>query len=79
MKLIEHTYSGIRNYSIEMLIYVPCNSSSLIMGLGKRDLGRKRKSIEMKIQEIEAKIHKNPLNKELQTELAEEKKKLNKL
>ena len=24
------------------------------MGLGKRDLGRKRKSIEMKIQEIEA-------------------------
>ncbi|MCL4330851.1 MAG: hypothetical protein M1464_06015 [Candidatus Thermoplasmatota archaeon] len=49
------------------------------MGLGKRDLGRKRKSIEMKIQEIEAKIHKNPLNKELQVELAEEKKKLNKL
>ena len=49
------------------------------MGLGKRDLGRKRKSIEMKIQEIETKIHKNPLNKELQVELAEEKKKLNKL
>jgi len=79
LKLSDNTYSRFRNYSIEMLIYVPCNSYSLIMGLGKRDLGRKRKSIEMKIQEIEAKIHKNPLNKELQTELAEEKKKLNKL
>lgn len=49
------------------------------MGLGKRDLARKKKSIELKIQELEAKIRKNPLNKQFQEELADEKKKLNKL
>ena len=49
------------------------------MGLGKKDLVRKKKSIELRIQELEAKVHKNPLNKQLQEELAEEKKKLSKL
>ena len=48
------------------------------MGLGKRDLERKRKSIENKIAELEAKAKKNPLDKNLQAEIKELKKKLEK-
>ncbi|MCL4327365.1 MAG: hypothetical protein M1149_03555 [Candidatus Thermoplasmatota archaeon] len=48
------------------------------MGLGKRDLERKRKSIENKIVELEAKAKKNPLDKNLQSEIKELKKKLEK-
>lgn len=46
------------------------------MGLGKRDLERKRKSLEMKLKELEEKARRNPLNKALQEEVAEFKKKL---
>lgn len=49
------------------------------MGLSKRDLTRKKKSIEMRIEELEAKIRKNPLNKGLQAELNDLKRKLEKL
>ncbi|MGP6207210.1 hypothetical protein ACNF42_04150 [Cuniculiplasma sp. SKW3] len=49
------------------------------MGLSKRDLTRKKKSIEGKIEELEAKIKKNPMNKQLQEELADLKKKLDKI
>ncbi len=46
------------------------------MALGKRDLERKRKNLENKLKELEEKARKNPLNKALQEELAEFKKKL---
>jgi ribosome-interacting GTPase 1 len=46
------------------------------MGLGKRDLDRKRKALENKLKELEEKSRKNPLNKALQEEIAEFKKKL---
>jgi hypothetical protein len=49
------------------------------MGLGKRDLTRKNKSIELKIEELKQKIHKNPMNKQLQEELKEVEKKLQKV
>ncbi len=49
------------------------------MGLSKRDLSRKKKSIELKIQELEEKAKHNPLNKQIQEELREMKKKLDKL
>ncbi|MCL4335727.1 MAG: hypothetical protein M1344_00670 [Candidatus Thermoplasmatota archaeon] len=49
------------------------------MGLGKRDLTRKKKSMEMKVQELEMKIRKNPMNKELQQELNDLKKKIEKI
>ncbi|MEM0132921.1 MULTISPECIES: hypothetical protein [Acidiplasma] len=48
------------------------------MGLGKRDLNRKKKSIEMKIQELEEKARKNPLDKGIQEEINELKKKMDK-
>ncbi len=48
------------------------------MGLGKRDLNRKKKSLELKLQELEEKAKKNPLNKELQEEINELKKKIEK-
>ncbi len=48
----------------------------LYMGLGKRDLDRKRKSLENKLKELELKSKKNPLNKELQEEIQKLKKKL---
>jgi ribosome-interacting GTPase 1 len=46
------------------------------MGLGKRDLDRKRKSLENKLKELEEKARKNPLNKALQQEVEDFKKKL---
>jgi hypothetical protein len=50
----------------------------LMMGLGKRDLNRKRKSIEMKIDELEQKARKNPMDKSIQSEINDLKKKLDK-
>lgn len=49
------------------------------MGLSKRDLTRKKKSLEGKLAELEAKAKKNPLNKQMQEEVKEMKKKLEKL
>ncbi|MEM0137901.1 MAG: hypothetical protein QW364_03810 [Thermoplasmatales archaeon] len=46
------------------------------MGLGKRDLERKKKSLENKIKELEEKARKNPLNKSIQEELEDLKRKL---
>ncbi|MDS0256442.1 hypothetical protein ApAK_01920 [Thermoplasmatales archaeon AK] len=48
------------------------------MGLSKRDLSRKKKSLEMKLQELNEKAKKNPLNKQLQEEIAELKRKIGK-
>ncbi len=48
------------------------------MGLGKRDLDRKKKSLENKLQELEDKARKNPLNKQLQEEIRDLKKKIEK-
>ncbi len=48
------------------------------MGLGKRDLDRKKKSIENKIAELEAKSKKNPLDKNVRQEIADLKRKLDK-
>ncbi|MHB1439901.1 MAG: hypothetical protein ACYCSO_04235 [Cuniculiplasma sp.] len=48
------------------------------MGLGKRDLTRKKKSIESKIGELEAKAKKNPMGKDIQNEINDLKKKLDK-
>ena len=48
------------------------------MGLGKTDLNRKKKSIEMKIEELEQKARKNPMDKSIQTEINDLKKKLDK-
>jgi hypothetical protein len=49
------------------------------MGLSKRDLTRKKKSIEMRISELDAKIKKYPLDKTLQQEREDLKKKLQKV
>ena len=49
------------------------------MGLSKRDITRKKKSLEDKLQELEAKAKKNPLNKSLQEEVKDMKKKIEKL
>jgi hypothetical protein len=46
------------------------------MGLGKRDLDRKRKSLENKLKELEEKARKNPLNKQLVEEINDLKKKI---
>ncbi|MEM0130200.1 MAG: hypothetical protein QXW75_01905 [Thermoplasmatales archaeon] len=46
------------------------------MGLGKRDLERKKKSLENRIKELEEKARKNPLNKSIQEELEDLKRKL---
>ncbi len=46
------------------------------MGLGKRDLSRKKKSLEMELERLQEKARKNPLNKQLQEEVKELKKKL---
>jgi hypothetical protein len=46
------------------------------MGLGKRDLDRKKKSLERNLEELEEKARKNPLNKNLQEEIKEMKKKI---
>ena len=48
------------------------------MGLSKRDLTRKKKSLEMKLEELEARAKHNPMNKELQGEIADLKKKIEK-
>ncbi len=48
------------------------------MGLGKRDLNRKKKSIEMKIDELEQKARKNPMEKSIQDEINQLKKKMDK-
>jgi ribosome-interacting GTPase 1 len=49
------------------------------MGLSKRDLSRKKKSLEDKLQELQEKARKNPLNKELQNEINELKRKIEKI
>ena len=46
------------------------------MGLGKRDLERKKKSLENKLVELEERAKKSPLNKQLQEEIKELKKKI---
>jgi hypothetical protein len=46
------------------------------MGLGKRDLTRKKKSLEDKLVELEAKAKKNPLDKNIQYEIEQLKKKI---
>lgn len=46
------------------------------MGLGKRDLSRKKKSLEMELERLQEKARKNPLNKQLQEEVKDLKKKL---
>lgn len=51
----------------------------LNVGLSKRDITRKKKSLEDKLQELEAKAKKNPLNKSLQEEVKDMKKKIEKL
>ncbi|MGC8608277.1 MAG: hypothetical protein ACP5UV_00205 [Thermoplasmata archaeon] len=49
------------------------------MGLSKRDLTRKKKSLESKLEELEEKAKKNPLNKSIQAEIQDMKKKIEKL
>ncbi len=49
------------------------------MGLSKRDLTRKKKSLELKLEELEGKAKHNPMNKQLQEEINELKKKLEKM
>ena len=49
------------------------------MGLSKRDLTRKKNSLEGKLKELEEKARKSPLNKELQEAIKELKKKIEKL
>ncbi len=49
------------------------------MGLSKRDLTRKKKSIEIRIAELDAKIKKYPLDKIIQQERDDLKKKLEKI
>lgn len=46
------------------------------MGLGKRDLERKRKSQENKLKELEDRARKNPLNKAMQQEVEDFKRKM---
>ncbi len=46
------------------------------MGLGKRDLTRKKKSLEDKLVELETKAKKNPLDKNVQYEIEQLKKKI---
>lgn len=49
------------------------------MGLSKRDITRKKNSLEGKLKELEEKARKNPLNKQLQEEVQELKKKIEKI
>ncbi|MCL5989859.1 MAG: hypothetical protein M1166_05985 [Candidatus Thermoplasmatota archaeon] len=49
------------------------------MGLSKRDLTRKKKSLEMRINELDAKIKKFPLDKTLQQEREDLRRKLEKI
>ncbi len=49
------------------------------MGLSKRDLTRKKKSLEQKLEELEARARHNPMNKQLQEEINELKKKMDKM
>ncbi len=49
------------------------------MGLSKRDITRKKKSLEDKLAELETRARKSPLNKQLQEEVREMKKKIEKL
>lgn len=46
------------------------------MGLSKRDLSRKKKSLELELERLQEKARKNPLNKQLQEEVKELKKKI---
>ena len=46
------------------------------MGLSKRDLTRKKKSIESKIEELEERARRNPKDKNVQNEINDLKKKL---
>lgn len=46
------------------------------MGLGKRDLTRKKKSLEDKLAELETKAKKNPLDKNIKYEIEQLKKKI---
>ncbi len=46
------------------------------MGLSKRDLTRKKKSLEDKLAELEAKAKKNPMDKNIQYEIEQLKKKI---
>ncbi len=46
------------------------------MGLGKRDLTRKKKSLEDKLAELEERARKSPLNKQLQEDIKELKRKI---
>ncbi len=48
------------------------------MGLSKRDLTRKKKSLELKLEELEEKAKHNPMNRQLQEEIRELKKKIEK-
>lgn len=48
----------------------------MTMGLGKRDIDRKKKALENKLKELEEKARKNPLNKALQQEIADFRKKI---
>ncbi len=48
------------------------------MGLSKRDLTRKKKSLEDKLAELEAKAKKNPMDKNIQYEIEQLKKKIEK-
>ena len=48
------------------------------MGLSKRDLTRKKKSLESKIEELEVKAKRNPKDKNIQNEINDLKKKLDK-
>lgn len=47
------------------------------MGLGKRDLDRKKRSLETRLKELEEKARKNPMNKPLQEEVEDLKRKVN--
>ncbi|MCL4341011.1 MAG: hypothetical protein M1431_02810 [Candidatus Thermoplasmatota archaeon] len=49
------------------------------MGLSKRDLTRKKKSLELKLEELEEKAKHNPMNKQLQEEIKELRKKIDKI
>ena len=48
------------------------------MGLSKRDLTRKKKSIESKIEELEERARRDPKDKNIQNEINDLKKKLDK-
>ena len=49
------------------------------MGLSKRDITRKKKSLEDKLEELQTKAKKNPLNNQIREEIKELKGKIEKL